>query len=408
MSTDEIRRQIEQALEMQKRLGLPQGSQLSPQVFTSSHMRVSDTAELIRAAHEGVNRQMFGGTIREMEVPQSVQIHGRLIKQVEDQLGDLRRWNEPFRAMPSGLGAAVAAISAHEKFRLPEAFELGEMARTVMAASSLASTVLETQEHLQRTLGGMHTPWAQLNEGLVSARALSDIIAMGAGISRFGGFDRRFASALRPLLGDWRDAHMPEISELLDPMQRSSFYIEQGLDPNLTTFTSEAFDEGMRVSGLWYTGADEDHDEGLGVDENEDLRAEQAFSMLRHFEVEVRLFIQRAMEAHFGEQWMKRQIPSEMLAAWKEKREKAINSGQAPGQLIDFADFSDYKMIIERGDNWGKVFKPVFGRKEDVQESFLRLQPVRIATMHSRVVTKEDQLLLLVEAKRVLFAIKRS
>lgn len=409
MSTDEIRRQIEEALDLRRRLGLLQVSQCVPQEFTSSYMRVSDTAEIIRAAQAGVQRQnLVGSFVREMEVPQSVQAHRRMIKEVEDRIGDIRRFNDPFRTMPSGMADAVAMISAHERFRLPAALELGEMARSVMASSSLASTVFETQEHLRRTLEGMHTPWAQFSEGIASARALSDIIAMGEGISRFGGFDRSFASSLRPVLGDWRDAQMPSTSELLDPLRRFSFYIEQGLDPNLTTFTSEAFDEGLRVSGLWDTAAEEGLDGEVDFCYDEEARPIKAFSILRHLEIEVRRFIQNALEAHFGEKWMKQQVPSETLKAWKEKREKAIHSGQAPGLLLDFADFTDYKKIIERSDNWEKVFKTVFGRKEDIQESFMRLQPVRITTMHSRVVTKEDYLLLLVEAKRVLVAIKRS
>lgn len=38
------------------------------------------------------------------------------------------------------------------------------------------------------------------------------------------------------------------------------------------------------------------------------------------------------------------------------------------------------------GTAWNAVFKPVFGRPEDVRESFQRLFPVRIATMHARLV----------------------
>ena len=75
--------------------------------------------------------------------------------------------------------------------------------------------------------------------------------------------------------------------------------------------------------------------------------------------------------------------------------------------LIEYADFSDYRMIIERGDNWRSAFKSVFRRQEDVRESLQRLNPVRIATMHSRIVTLEDELLLIVETSRVLKAISQ-
>lgn len=86
---------------------------------------------------------------------------------------------------------------------------------------------------------------------------------------------------------------------------------------------------------------------------------------------------------------------------------QAVKGGQPEQPLIDYADFADYRQIIERKDNWNTVFKPVFGRAEDVRESFQRLFPVRIATMHARIVTQDDELLLVVETKRVLKAIRR-
>lgn len=113
------------------------------------------------------------------------------------------------------------------------------------------------------------------------------------------------------------------------------------------------------------------------------------------------------MRDAFGDDWMKRQLPSGMLDVWVEKRDKAVKGGQPEQPLIDYADFADYRQIIERKDNWNTVFKPVFGRAEDVRESFQRLFPVRIATMHARIVTQDDELLLVVETKRVLKAIRR-
>ena len=83
-----------------------------------------------------------------------------------------------------------------------------------------------------------------------------------------------------------------------------------------------------------------------------------------------------------------------------------MKAGYSEQPLIDYADFTDYRAIIERKDNWNAVFKPVFGRAEDVRESFQRLFPVRITTMHARLITRDDELLLLVETKRVLKAIR--
>ena len=94
-----------------------------------------------------------------------------------------------------------------------------------------------------------------------------------------------------------------------------------------------------------------------------------------------------------------------MREKWEEKRQADIITGNSGQALIEYADFSDYRMIIERADNWRGVFKHVFQRPEDIRESLQRLNPVRIATMHSRTVTMEDELLLMVEIKRVLKAI---
>jgi hypothetical protein len=42
----------------------------------------------------------------------------------------------------------------------------------------------------------------------------------------------------------------------------------------------------------------------------------------------------------------------------------------------------------------GRVFERVFDRRENGQESFERLFPIRILTMHSRFITLDDELYL--------------
>ena len=65
-------------------------------------------------------------------------------------------------------------------------------------------------------------------------------------------------------------------------------------------------------------------------------------------------------------------------------------------------------MIFERKDNWEQAFSGVFVRKTDVQESLLRIAPVRIVTSHAAIVTQDDEVLLGIEARRILNAIQRS
>ena len=110
----------------------------------------------------------------------------------------------------------------------------------------------------------------------------------------------------------------------------------------------------------------------------------------------------------FGEKWVKQQTPQRTYESWLDKKEKAIKAGAPERPLIEYADFSDYRTIIERGDNWNAVFQPIFGRVEDVRESLQRLQPVRIATMHARWITLDDEALLIFETKRLLKAFAKA
>ena len=119
----------------------------------------------------------------------------------------------------------------------------------------------------------------------------------------------------------------------------------------------------------------------------------------------MRRFIDERMKAVFGENWIKHRVPGSIRQAWIEKRQKARDSGEPEWPLMAYADFADYVPIITRSDNWREVFEPVFGRAALVQESFQRLYPIRICTMHSRLITQDDELYLYVETKRLLAAI---
>jgi hypothetical protein len=285
-------------------------------------------------------------------------------------------------------------------FRSPTFSELSRFAREVQEMNSFSRTLLGNQG-LQEAMAKMHSPWLQVENSLASAAAFSKIITMGHGIESQSAYDLNLTAALRSNLGDWRDLLTPSPEWLIDPVPRSLFYVERGFDPDLTDFTQSAFDECLQIAGLSET------EEIEGTDDQEDgfARTNKAFNQLLRFEHEVRRFIERVMQAAFGANWMRQQLPPTMLESWIKKRDKAVQAGHAEQPLIDYADFSDYKAIIERKDNWKAVFKPVFIRPEDVRESFQRLFPVRIATMHARFITPSDELLLVVETKRVLRAI---
>lgn len=335
---------------------------------------------------------------------EAAQDYARQLKILTGPIEEARRMGllDPVSDIRQSIGTTTAAQLAYESlFRLPEISELGRIAHAAMSSASLALTVLGTEDRLQTAMAAMRSPWLQLQDSVTSAKAFSEIIAMGRGIDSLRAFDHDFATALRLGLGDWRDMLTPAPELLIDPVLRSGFYVERGFDPNLTEFTPSAFNEGLRISGL----REQESTESDDVEEGSFARTGEAFNQLLRFEVALRRFIERVMQDAFGEHWMKRQLPTNMLAAWVDKRDKAVKAGHVEQPLIDYADFTDYRAIIERKDNWNTVFKPVFGRPEDVRESFQRLFPVRIATMHARFITQDDELLLVVETKRVLKAI---
>ena len=51
------------------------------------------------------------------------------------------------------------------------------------------------------------------------------------------------------------------------------------------------------------------------------------------------------------------------------------------------------------------MFQSVFQRKTLVHKSFQRLYPIRVCTMHSCIITQDDELYLHAETRRLLLAI---
>ena len=134
-------------------------------------------------------------------------------------------------------------------------------------------------------------------------------------------------------------------------------------------------------------------------------RNNAAHDRLQRFETHVRRFIDELMTAAIGKNWIKHRVSGPMRQQWGDKRVDALARGETEGPLIAYADFTDYEEIIVRDDNWKEVFRAVFGRKTLVHESFQRLYPIRVCTMHARIITQDDELFLHAETRRILAAI---
>jgi hypothetical protein len=230
-------------------------------------------------------------------------------------------------------------------------------------------------------------------------------------LSNVPSFDFDLTERLRLDLGDWRVPIDWPRDIFTDVAARTSFYESRGLDLRLTDFPAAASEQGAVLAGLsaappalleFYRPADEveEDPEEAGFE-----RTNDAHDRLQRFESQLRRFIDDRMRAAFGENWIKHRVSGDMRQRWIDKKQKAGEASEREWPLIAYADFTDYVPIITKKDNWEDVFKPVFGRAESVMESFQRLYPIRICTMHARLITQDDELYLYVETKRLLTAI---
>lgn len=308
--------------------------------------------------------------------------------------------------LQSMLSAAAESRRIYEElFRMPHRDELARLTEAASAGALVRSAFGDDLSGLRAAMDAVRAPW--LRDGAIAQSALGfgELQAMGALLRREPPFAESVSAALRLDLGDWRDEIAMPVASLRDAAERSAFYVERGLNRALVDFTPRAFDESLAAAGLTEppstpNGAD---DEEAGF-----ARARAAFERLQRFERDVRQFVDRVMRASFGEAWVKRRTPPGMRDEWVRKRDMAVSRGESERPLIEYADFTDYKAIIERGDNWQDVFRHVFSRQEDVRESFQRLFPVRICTMHARAVTLDDELFLIAETTRLLRAMKKT
>ncbi len=361
-------------------------------------------------AHRKILADIYGGTSFS-RLFDDLEKHRKLL---EGPIAEARRIGlfDPHSDRSKTIMAATEARSIYERtFRLPERTEFGTLIEQARQASAIADTLiasLQSTNAMHSAMESMTQPWLHIEQASQSTAALAKIVAIGDRLSHVLPYEAKLVDSLRPILGDWRDPISFANDAMVHPIFRTEFYAEKGLDPTLTDFPVVTFHEGAVIGGL--ESSREEVDREFSTDDKEhdtdSARARKAFGQLRRFEVTVRAFIVAVMEEAFGEHWIKHKLPKDMRDKWNDNRKAEIDAGRSGRPLIEYADFSDYRMIIERADNWNTAFKPVFRRPEDIRESFQRLNPVRIATMHSRIVTLEDELLLMVETSRILKAIR--
>lgn len=304
-------------------------------------------------------------------------------------------------------------LRSHEAmFLLPQASE----ATRLLSLYQVGAFAMFAQQHAKDTIDRQHfleaitTPWVNSAEAARSVTAILELQGMGNALRTIKGFDLKLTAALRLDLGDWRDKITFPESVIIDPVARTDFYVTRGFNTALTDFPEAAFHQSLELAGLDGETLDFELYGSVGrhlADPEEAglQRTNKCHDRLQRFERLLRQFINDAMTAQYGSDWPRKRLPPQLYEQWVFKKQRAESNGVIL-KFIDFADFTDYEKIICKQDHWREIFESRFKKKESVRESLQRLQPIRLTTMHSRIVTKEDELYLIAEVVRLVSAIK--
>lgn len=323
----------------------------------------------------------------------------------------VKQLNLAYLSSDESAGVLDPVRSLAERYRLPEASRTEEL--ILRYRDSALSNVLdrygEGSDALKKAMDAINTPWIDVLDPSHSVAGLAKLQGIGEMLERLPVFDDAVTQALRADLGDWRAPFDWNDALLSDPDARRDAYVDLGFDPSMTAFPAPAFHQGLEIArlrrapstlaeryGPLIVLSDADEEEAAS-------RTNEAHATLFRLEMRLREFINGKMTASYGPDWPKARVPLDVYKNWKEKSAKDKKSRGRILHLIDYADFTDYEKIVCRSDNWAEVFQSCFvcAKKESIRESFFRLYPIRLDTMHARQITQDDELFLYVEVKRL-------
>lgn len=307
-----------------------------------------------------------------------------------------------------GAGSAYAQASKsladfNDRFRVPQ---LGEISRLMpKLPDSIWRQYEFSKSTFEKIASEFRSPWLDVQRQLESLTGLAKLQGIGHLIAARPTFDLDAVSALRIDFGDWRDRiSFPEAAATDVPV-RAAFYAERGYNPALADFPSDVFEEG--IGGLRGGVPALISAYGEPVPPSSDEAEEEGFyrnnvvhDWLQRFETQIRRFIDMLMTQQYGSDWPRHQLPPGIYDRWVAKRSKDKSGRGWP--LVYYADFTDYERVICRQDNWKTIFAQYFNREEHVRESLQRLHLPRLATMHARPLTQDDELFVFVEIKRLV------
>jgi len=106
--------------------------------------------------------------------------------------------------------------------------------------------------------------------------------------------------------------------------------------------------------------------------------------------------------------WWKQRIPEEIREKAEERKKKEEELAPYPGlnlHPIWYVDFSHYKDIIAKGDNWEDALKQIFKNKDHIRVWLEGLIPIRNKIAHMRPLTPREKINLEAFSQDILVCI---
>jgi hypothetical protein len=273
-------------------------------------------------------------------------------------------------------------------FEIPNTVQLTDLARGALDRQAAYLSVSDTVTAMSR----LQSSWLDTRNPLGSVSSFATIQAIGFGANHTP-FEPEFMTTLRGQLGDWRDVDSTPPAIFEDAAERSKFYIARGFRTELVDFTPEALEEIVE-------------NVGLGADDEENFEwHERTYAHVIRIERKLRKHVNAVMTRAFGENWIS--FDGNLVDRCKATKARRLADGEPERpHLVYYAELSDLCSIMERKNHF-PLFKPIFKRKEAMQETFKRVVPARHAVMHDGIVTPIDFLTVMTDHMNIHQGLRR-
>jgi hypothetical protein len=313
------------------------------------------------------------------------EVSHRFNEQIE---GISRLIAEATGALPTRAQLAASFPEVVSPLRLPSPQEIASVDLAAAAGNPRAGRtwVAETAAEI----AAIDTPWVAAGTPELAIGGYATLKGLTQFVAHTLPGAPRAVQLVRSRLGDYRrEEDEDEVNA--DPLLATGLRLAHGFDVRLASLPialAGAIFEPFGMVAATPTADQEQLDEFVAHG-------------MRQLERKLRAFIDAQMTNAVGANWIRQRLNKKVREKWEAAREADRAAGRPAAALIQYADFGEYRSIIEQGDNWRDAFQAVFVRKEAIGELLTRLGAVRNPSAHVRPVSVEDVLTLRVDGYRL-------